>query len=641
MIIRVLGRCLLIAACAACAANIRPAGDAAATRAWSGSPDFISGDISYDGRYLSQVNWSTGDLQLVDLRSGVARDLTGQGYAGGYAWTSAFSPDGRRIALAWYLDSVNAHELRVMDLDSRSSRIVVAADPDRYYIDPVDWSASGEDILVALQRKDRTWQLGIVAAVGGPIRTIKSLGWQTPGGGHDQAYPDADLSPDGRYVAYDYPPSAAEPTRDVFVAPVDGGPETVLVSGPGSDRLLGWLPGGDGILFYSDRSGTPSIWRLWVRAGRPAGEPELVHADIRALVPLGFTRDGYAYGVTTEAERVHYADVDSAGRDSVRMPRAFHDTAWRKSFVADWSPDGTRVAFVTHDPLPDPVEKLQIASMSGELVRTIVLTPALHTSNGTFRWATEDRLILFAYERGVDGIFAVDLRDGSHRRLTTPPSVGRAAIKWFDVGPDGRSLYMIGRPQGRGRGNELVVVDAETGALRVIGTALAVRASLSVSPDGKQLAFLARDASGEVELRTSSTSGSGVSRTVYRPDRGRIRPPVTWTPDGSRIVFGFQGGDDVTSLSAIDVRGGEPVRLLSDCCSGNFVRMHRDGRRLAFAAGRDRGEVWVLRIPAWARHCCIENAQANASQAEELCDAYRVRARAVCMRTRCELRAAG
>ncbi|MEX0690771.1 MAG: hypothetical protein WD043_02890 [Gemmatimonadales bacterium] len=597
MRINVLGSCLLLAASAACAVNIQHPADALVTRAWSGSPDFISGDISPDGRYLSQVNWASGDLQLVDLRSGEARDLTGQGYTGGYAWTSAFSPDARRIAVAWYIDSVNAHELRVMSTVSGRFRTVVPADPDRYYIDPVDWSASSDEILVAVQGKDQTWQLGLVPAGGGPIRTVKALGWQTPGGGHDQAYPDADLSPDGRYVAYDYPPNPTASTRDILVVPSAGGAETVLVSGPGSDRLLGWLPGGDGILFYSDRNGTPSIWRLRVRAGRPIGEPELIHANVPALVPLGFTRDGYAYGVMTETTRVHAAEVDPAGGDNVRMPRAVHEPPWRRSFAADWSPDGARLAFVTHDPLPDPVERLQIASTTGEIVRTIVLTPALHTSNGTFRWATADRIILFAYERGLAGIFALDLRDGSHRRVMTPPSVGRSAIKWFDVGPDGRSLYMVARPQGRGRGNNLVAADAETGVMRVIGTARAVTASLSVSPDGTQLAFLARDdTSGHVELRVISTTGSGSSRTVFRPDRGRIGPPVTWMPDGSGLVFKIESGEQA-SLWSISVRGGEPVRLLYDCCAENHVRIHPNGRRLAFASGRDRGEIWILKMP--------------------------------------------
>ncbi len=595
-----IGLGFLLLGSAACTTADR-ASDAAtptmAARVWSGAdPDFLTGDVSPDGRYLSDINWDNGDLQLVDLESGQARDLSGQGYdAGGYAWMSAFSNDGRRIAVAWYLDSVNSHELRVIDLDGTGLRVVVPAGEGHYYVDPVDWSPSDEEILVALQVADRTWRLGLVSVGDGTLRTVKALGWQTPGGGHDQAYPDADLSPDGRYVAYDYPPSATERTRDIFVVEVHGGRETTVVSGPGSDRLLGWLPDGTGILFYSNRSGMPAVWRLRVRGGRPAGEPELVRDDMQGLIPLGFTRDGYAYGVPVETKQVHTAEVDFAG-NVVEAPRAVMDTPWRGSLVGDWSPDGSRLAYISHEPLPDPVETLVIASIDGEITRTVPLTPALHAGNGTFRWITEERLFLFAYEQGRDGIYEVDLRNESFRRLATPNAIGRAAIKWFEVGPDGRTLYLIGAPTEAGGESGLIAFDAATGEHRVIGTARAIRATLAASPDGKQLAYLARDvASGQLELRGVPPSGSGDFRTLYRAPRGRMGPPVTWTPDGSRLVFELQLDDDDPGLWSVDARGGEPVRLMANCCQERHVRFHRDGRRIAFAAGTDRGEVWILK----------------------------------------------
>ena len=545
---------------------------------------------------VAPLQLAPGDLQLVDLQSGEARDLTGEGYSGGYAWTSAISPDSRHIAAAWYLDSVNAHELRILDVDNGGWRTIVSAVPDRYYIDPVDWSESGEEILTAVLTANRTWQLAMVSARNGTMRTVKSLGWQTPGGGHDQAYPDADLSPDGRFVAYDYPASASEPTRDIFVVPAEGGAEWVLVSGSGSDRLLGWTPSGDEILFYSDRSGTPSIWRLAVQEGRAASDPELVQESVHALVPLGFTREGYAYGVTTEIERVHTANIDLAGRDTSSAPTPVHEPAWHKSLAADWSPDGHRLAYVVHHTFPDPVEVLTITSERGEIDRTIPLTPALHTSNGTFKWVRNDQLFFYAYERGFDGIYVMDLRDGKWRRVDTPASVGRAAIKWFDVAPDGRTLYLIGRPRGRGLGNEIIALDAVTGAVRVIGAARAVRASLAVSPGGEELALLTRgDSAGAIELRIGPTNGAGRSRTLSLPARGRIGPPVTWTPDGSRIIFELQESDDSSSLWSINVGGGETVTVLSNCCAENHVRFHPGGKRIVFASGRDRGEIRILK----------------------------------------------
>ncbi|HET9295135.1 MAG TPA: hypothetical protein VFO06_12640, partial [Gemmatimonadales bacterium] len=546
--------------------------------------------VSPDGRLLAEINWGSGDLQLIDLETGTGRDLTGQGYdAGGYAWTSAFSTDGRRLAVSWYRDRADSHELRVVTLDGTGSRVLIPAGDEHYYVDPIDWSAADDEILVAVRTPDRTWQLVLVSAADGARRIIRQLGWQTPGGGHDQAYPDADLSPDGRLVAYDYPPDGGGHKRDIFAVPVDGGEATVLVAGPGSDRLLGWLPDGSGILYYSDVGGTPSVWRLRVRAGRPAGRPELVRAGVHGLIPLGFTSRGYAYGVASASGRVHTAIVDPATGAVRDPPRPVDEPVWRRSLAADWSPDGSRLAYVSHDPFPDPVESLVIVSEGGKRELVIPLTPAVHSSNGTLRWVSPDRILLFGYEQGREGIHAIDLRNGTSERLDTPPTIGRGALKWFEAGPGGRTLYFVGDSRSGARGNELLAFDVATGELRVLGTARAIPNSIAVSADGAELAFLARAEAGEVELRVLSTA-TGASRAIHR---GRLSAPLAWSADGSRLIVEMADGGG-SALWSIGTSGGEPVRILAGCCDENDVRVDRSGRRLAFVAGADRGEVRLL-----------------------------------------------
>jgi hypothetical protein len=53
-------------------------------------------------RYFTDINWDSGDLDLIDLQSGQTIPLTGRGYAADRnAWKSAFSSDGRRVAVEW------------------------------------------------------------------------------------------------------------------------------------------------------------------------------------------------------------------------------------------------------------------------------------------------------------------------------------------------------------------------------------------------------------------------------------------------------------------------------------------------------------------------------------------------------------
>jgi hypothetical protein len=137
----------------------------AAHRLWSGEDvDFLTGDIAPDGRVLSDINWTSGDLGLVDLATGTIRDATGEGYgAGRYAWTSAFSSDGTRVAVSWFVEAASSHELRVMSRDGSDSRVLVPTSPTLYAIDPLDWSSSDDAILVAVQTRDRLWQIGLVS----------------------------------------------------------------------------------------------------------------------------------------------------------------------------------------------------------------------------------------------------------------------------------------------------------------------------------------------------------------------------------------------------------------------------------------------------------------------------------------------
>lgn len=564
---------------------------------WSGEGlDLLTNDVSPDGRYLSDINWDTGDLRLIDLHTGGSRDVTGRGYgAGRYAWTSSFSRDSRRVAVAWYDYEAGGHGLRVMELDGRTSRQVVPPGGEFLYVDPLDWTPSGEKIVVALRgRSDTTWHIGVVPSDSGPVRIVRTLGWLAPGGG--QTYPTGEVSQDGRFVAYDYPPDLDERSRDIYALALDGSGVDTLVEHPAWDRLLGWLPDGTGILFYSDRGGRPGVWRLPVSNGKRSGEPRLVRAGIEGLIPLGFAGEAYAYGVTVERLRVHTATVDpEAGRVAV-PPAPVDDPPSHASLGMDWSPDGGALAYARHDPPPEPVEVLVIRSSDGELIRELPLPPALHTSLATLRWASADEILLFGMGRGRPGVYRMDPESGRFSRLPDPAEGAAGRVKKFAVGPEGHLLYLDRAAAGGGR--EIVARVAATGEQRVVGTAAGPR-SLAVSPDGGQLAMVARGPDGAPALTVMSTSGTGAGRTVRPPPAGRtLTGPVAWTPDGNHLLFGMRGADGQPSLWSVAVDGSAgPVRLGGGSAwtgMGDRLRVHPGGRRVAFVAGTDRGEVRLL-----------------------------------------------
>jgi Tol biopolymer transport system component len=151
------------------------------------------------------------------------------------------------------------------------------------------------------------------------------------------------------------------------------------------------------------------------------------------------------------------------------------------------------------------------------------------------------------------------------------------------------------RGSGRPGISEIVAYAPGTDSLRVIGSANVITNSLAVSADGAHVAFLGANRTRRfVELRVLSTRAVGEARTVYRAPRGSLAAPVAFFPDGQRLLFEQRDAEGSSALWSVAIGGGAPARVLPRCCDENDVRIHPDGRRMTFAMGQMRGELWML-----------------------------------------------
>jgi Tol biopolymer transport system component len=568
-------------------------------RVWSGTDqDFLTGDISPDGRYFSDINWDTGDLRLIDLETGEIRDVTGKGYeAGRYAWVSAFSHDGQKIALTWATN--NGGELRIMNLDGSDSRVIVEPNDNLRSIEPLDWSPSGEYIAVALKYweglRDPKWDLGWVSVEDGSVEVLRQLGWTAPGGD----YPEAHMSPDGKYLGYDYRPDLEEHAREIYAYSLDERTQFTLVSGPHTNRLLGWIPNQNAILFYSDRNGSPGVWRLPVENGHPVGEPLLVQEDLPGLIPLGFSREAYLYGVTAETGwRIYRAILEPGYESLTQLPKPVDDPPFDSNFGCDWSPEGKYLAYFINGPFPGLKESLMIRAEDGQIVRKVPLSPVIHTGHAFSKWVNTG-IVRRASERGKPGIFLFSPNDGTHQMLFANQPDFQVNTAWFEASPDGRTLYFVSSMSEEGEGRDLIKWDVVNGTHNVIGN-VRIRAArtMTLSPNGTELAFVGQGEEDTYEIKTINTSGNEIAQLVYQsPNNQRIRIPISWAPDGKRILFCMTTPDGRESLWSKRVRGQEkPVRVqgADACCGRAPLRIHPNGHNLAFLGGHYKGEIWKM-----------------------------------------------
>lgn len=159
-------------------------------------------------------------------------------------------------------------------------------------------------------------------------------------------------SPDGRTLAY-----CAERGGefDIYTMPVEGGEETRLTDAPGLDDGPEYSPDGRYIWFNSVRSGLMQVWRM--DAGgrnqtRMTWDEESncwfphLSPDGKQVVYIAYKKGDVAPGDHPPCKNVEIRLMDADGENTRTLVRLFGGQGTLN--VNSWSPDGTKLAFVSY-----------------------------------------------------------------------------------------------------------------------------------------------------------------------------------------------------------------------------------------------------------------------------------------------------
>ena len=555
------------------------------------------GSPSPDGRFVSFTDWSTGDLALHDFSSGEDRRLTGKDSwaTPEFAEFSVVSPDGKQVAYAWF--GSDGYELRVISIEDSKNRVLFGQ-KNTPWVWPVDWTPDGRSVLTWLSRENGVDELALVPLAGGNLRILLSTREV------EQASAPS-LSPDGRVLLYARPQDGNSKARDIFLRSVRSGDEVGLVRHPADDVPMGWTPDGSHVLFTSDRRGSRDLWAVAVGTAGADGEPELIKSSFGDppdnFMPMGFTSRGlFLYGTWQVRTDVYVTAFDENGETG--PPRKMTELYPGSNRGPAWSPDGSRLAWTSKR---QDGYVLVIGELDSDHLTEVQISSRMTSIAGAgIRWSPNPSTILAtgrAKDRdGWQGVFTIGVASGETERIASAGP--RGVLRHPQWSPDGRSVYFLRRSD---EGSAIVVVDLASARESVV---LETRVgNMALSPDGRWIVYTTdiyyqEEPNETPAIRVVSTKG-GEPETIFESSEVQPftpRTPLAWSPDSSHVYFGMNVSsptprpEDRVELLKIARTGGEASPLGVSMTGFARLRVHPDGRHLAFDTRRNRGEIWSI-----------------------------------------------
>lgn len=372
-------------------------------------------------------------------------------------------------------------------------------------------------------------------------------------------------SPDGAEIAFS---SNRYGNNDIFVISAEGGVAEQLTYFSANDRMMDWMPDGRTIAFASRRDFFYHRQPVLYTVGREGGTP----------VKLG----------------AFYASEGKLSPDGRWLVFSRGRFDWsRKRYRGSSNLDLWRYDLRT-----------------GQFHRLTT-----HPGNDMYpMWSADSRTIYYVTDKdGIFNIWSMDHQGNHDKQLTHHnkdgvrfPSIARnglvIAYEW------NAEIWTLAPASGKSHKIDIYAPTDDKTNIVEWKTFSDQAAEMTLSPDGKQIAFVVR---GEIfVMKNTDKPGSAAKLTnVSARDRD-----IVWSPDGEFLVFAsdLYGNRDLFMLKSTDPEEkrlsrslrNEAVQLTSSEKEEYYPQFSPDGKKLAFIEGI--GNLMIMDIKSRQVRCILK-----------------------------------
>ena len=178
-----------------------------------------------------------------------------------------------------------------------------------------------------------------------------------------------------------------------------------------------------------------------------------------------------------------------------------------------WSPDGSRLAMTLSR---DGNAEVYIMNLGGSNLRRLTNNPSIDTEAS---WSPDGQSLVFTSGRsGKPQIYRVNANGGKAQRLTFQGKQSQGA----SFSPDGQSLVLV---TNQGNGDQIGLLNLSTNDLKVL-TNSRLNESPSFAPNGGMVLYATKSGSREV---LAAVSSDGRVKQILKFQQGGVREPA-WSP---------------------------------------------------------------------------------------------------------------